>query len=54
MYGLYWRILPGPTWLKIIITVILVAAIIAVLFKFGFKAIEPYMPFTNDSSIDGG
>lgn len=45
MYGLLWRALPGPTWLRIIILLILAAAVVWVLFEYVFPVIEPYMPF---------
>ncbi|MFC7404650.1 hypothetical protein [Georgenia alba] len=32
MYGLIWRLLPGPRWFKAIEALILVAAVVAVLF----------------------
>ncbi|HEY3409872.1 MAG TPA: hypothetical protein VGK53_17015 [Propionicimonas sp.] len=44
-YGLVWRILPGPTGLKVVEALILVLAVVAVLFTWVFPVIAPYMPF---------
>ncbi|SEA51142.1 hypothetical protein SAMN02910418_01764 [Bowdeniella nasicola] len=49
MYGAIWRILPGPTWLRAILALLLLAAVIYVLFEFVFPVIEPYMPFQQDA-----
>ena len=49
-HGLVWRILPGPTALKVVETVILVLAVVAVLFTWVFPAVAPYMPF-NDNTV---
>lgn len=45
MYGLLWRALPGPTWLRIILALVLFAAVVWVLFEYVFPVIEPYMRF---------
>ncbi|MDY6142633.1 MAG: hypothetical protein SPI14_00270 [Arcanobacterium sp.] len=36
MYGLLWRALPGPKWLKVIELIILALAVVAVLFNWVF------------------
>lgn len=53
MYGWFFRSLPGPTWLRVIICLVLLAAIVVALFQWGFPAIAPYMPF-NDGLIGLG
>lgn len=50
MYGLLWRILPGPAWLRVIQLLILLLAVAAVLFLWVFPAIAPHMPF-NDQTV---
>lgn len=51
MYGWMFRhLLPGPRWLRVILTIIIVLAVIAVLFTWVFPAIAPYMPF-NDGLV---
>lgn len=51
MYGWVWRHLPGPTWLRALIALVLVAAVVAVCFTWVFPAIAPHMPF-NDVTVD--
>ncbi|MDE3724826.1 hypothetical protein PWG71_25855 [Nocardiopsis sp. N85] len=53
MYGLIWRILPGPWISKFIMALGLLAGTAALLWFFAFPAISPYMPF-NDGAIDVG
>lgn len=36
MYGFIWRHLPGPTWLKVVETIIIIFVIVAFLFLYGF------------------
>lgn len=36
MYGFIWRHLPGPTWLKVIESLVLVLAIVWLLFNYAF------------------
>ena len=49
-YGFVWRILPGPTALKVVAALILALAVVAVLFTWVFPVIAPYMPF-NDHTV---
>lgn len=51
MYGLIWRILPGPWASKFIMAVGLLAGACALLWFFAFPAISPHMPF-NDGAVD--
>ena len=50
MYGWMFRHLPGPLWVRILITVVLLAAIVVALFGWVFPAIAPHMPF-NDGLV---
>lgn len=45
MYGALWRILPGPAWVRVLILLVLVAAVVAACFTWVFPALAPYMPF---------
>ena len=47
MYGFIWRHLPGPLLVRILLALVLVAAVIAVLFLWVFPALAPIMPFNN-------
>lgn len=51
IYGAIWRALPGPTPLKVLQSVLLVALVVAVLFLWVFPRVAPYMPF-NDNTVD--
>ena len=45
MYGVLWRILPGPAWVRVLILVVLAAAVVAACFTWLFPAIAPHLPF---------
>ncbi|MBB6120491.1 hypothetical protein [Nocardiopsis algeriensis] len=53
MYGLIWRILPGPWISKFILALGLLAGALALLWFFAFPAISPHMPF-NDGAVEVG
>ena len=50
MYAWLFRLLPGPLWVRILLTVLVLAAIIVALFGWVFPAIAPIMPF-NDGLV---
>ena len=50
MYAWLFRHLPGPLWGRILLTVLVLAAIIVALFGWVFPAIAPFMPF-NDGLV---
>ncbi|WP_317492513.1 hypothetical protein [Haloechinothrix sp. LS1_15] len=45
MYAWIWRHLPGPTPLRALIAVLLIAAVIALLMLVIFPWLEPMLPF---------
>jgi hypothetical protein len=47
MYGFIWRHLPGPLLARILLALVLLAAVVAVLFLWVFPAVAPIMPFNN-------
>ncbi len=51
MYGALWRSLPGPIWLRAVLTLLLLAALVVLLFLWVFPTVAPLMPF-NDNTID--
>ena len=51
MYSWMFRHLPGPLWVRVLITLLALAAIVVVLFGWVFPAIAPYMPF-NEATIE--
>ncbi|MGW9631767.1 hypothetical protein ACWGST_13780 [Agromyces sp. NPDC055520] len=40
MYGALWRVLPGPVWLRIILVLLLVAAVVFALFTWVFPWVD--------------
>ncbi|MDN5899091.1 MAG: hypothetical protein L0H74_03395 [Brachybacterium sp.] len=50
MYGWLFRRLPGPLWVRVLLTVVLVVALIVALFAWVFPAIAPSLPF-NDGMV---
>ncbi|MEO3972744.1 hypothetical protein [Streptomyces sp. CAU 1734] len=52
MYGWIWRHLPGNTWMRAVISLVLVLAVVYVLFQYVFPWAEPLLPF-NDVTVDG-
>lgn len=50
MYAALWRSLPGPAWVRAVVCVVLVAAVVAVLFEWGFPALAEVLPF-NDNTV---
>jgi hypothetical protein len=53
MYGALWRLLPGPWPVKLLLSLLLFVAVVAVCFLWLFPAIAPYMPF-NGNSVQSG
>ena len=51
MYGALWRALPGPAALRLLLSVLLLAAVVAVCFVWVFPAVAPYVPF-NDTTVE--
>ena len=43
MYGWIWSKLPGPVWLRVIISIALVAGVLAVLVTWVFPAIDLWL-----------
>lgn len=51
MYGLVWRLLPGPWPSKLIMSLGMIAGAAALLWFVAFPAVSPHMPF-NDGAVD--
>lgn len=43
MYGALWRLLPGPWWVRLLIVLVLVAAVLYALFFHVFPWVAPYI-----------
>jgi hypothetical protein len=44
MYAWLFRHLPGPLWARILLSVLLLAAVVVVLFGWVFPALAPHLP----------
>ena len=51
MYAWLWRHLPGPAVVRVLLLVLLAAAVLAACFQWAFPAVAPYMPF-NDTTVE--
>jgi hypothetical protein len=51
MYGALWRILPGPWWLRVIILVVLLAAVLGACIVWVFPFIDHFVAPT-DSTVE--
>ncbi len=51
MYAAFWRLLPGPWWVKLFITLVVLAAVFYLLMEVVFPALSPLMPWT-DVAVD--
>lgn len=51
MYGVFWRVLPGPWPVKLIITLVLVAAILYGLVYFVFPWIDSLLEQESDVTV---
>lgn len=43
MYGALWRVLPGPWWVRLLIVLVLVAAVLYGLFFYAFPWVSPFL-----------
>ena len=53
MYAALWRVLPGPTWVRVLLCLVLLLVVVAVCFQWVFPAISPHLPFT-DNTVGAG
>ena len=53
MYGALWRVLPGPAWLRIIILLVAVAAMLAAFHFWLFPWIQPFIA-PQDATVGDG
>lgn len=51
MYAALWRRLPGPVWVRALICLVLILAVLAVCVTWVFPAVAPYVPW-NDVTVD--
>lgn len=53
MYGALWRVLPGPAWVRVLLLLVLAAAVVLVCFEWLFPIVAERMPF-NDPNVQTG
>lgn len=49
MYAAFWRMLPGPWWVKLIITLAILVGVFFLLMEVVFPYLSPLMPWTDVS-----
>jgi hypothetical protein len=49
MYAALWRALPGPWPVRLLVLAALAAAVVAGCFLWAFPALDPYMPFNQQT-----
>lgn len=52
MYLALWRVLPGPLWLRILICVVAIAAIVAALFFFVYPWVASVLTPRVESTVE--
>ncbi|HEX5427065.1 MAG TPA: hypothetical protein VFX00_01965 [Pedococcus sp.] len=50
LYAALWRSLPGPPWVRVLVCLVLFAAVVAACFLWLFPWVAPLMPF-NDNTV---
>lgn len=53
MYGWLWRHLPGPALVRVLILLVLAAAVVMALFTVVFPAVAPLLPLDQNTLGDG-
>ncbi len=51
MYGLIWRTLPGPAWFRVLVLLLLAAAIVLACFEWVFPWVSEYVPL-NENTVE--
>lgn len=51
MYGWFWRVLPGPLPVRLLLVLLAMLAVVALLFLVVFPAVEPLLP-VGDVTVD--
>ncbi|OEU96109.1 hypothetical protein [Streptomyces oceani] len=54
MYGWIWRHLPGNTYVRSLLSALLIMGAVFLLFQYVFPWAEPLLPFNNVTVDDGG
>ena len=54
MYAAFWRVLPGPAWVRALIVLALIAGSVYLLFEYVFPWLEPLLPLNEVTIGDEG
>jgi len=49
VYAALWRLLPGPTWARVLQCAVLAVVVVAVCFLWVFPAVSEHLPFTDNT-----
>ncbi|WP_187344379.1 hypothetical protein [Serinicoccus sp. CUA-874] len=52
MYAALWRALPGPVWVRLLLALLALAAVVVVCFTWLFPQLAPLLPL-NDPDVRG-
>lgn len=52
MYGWWWRILPGPWWVRLLLSLLVAAGVVLVCFAYVFPALADHLAI-NDGTVEG-
>ncbi|GAA0305944.1 hypothetical protein [Kineococcus aurantiacus] len=52
MYAAWWRSLPGPRWLKALVSLLVAAAVVLLCFEVVFPAVADRLA-VNDGTVEG-
>lgn len=45
MYSWIWRNLPGPVWMRLILSLVIIGAVVLALFEWVYPWLAPILPF---------
>jgi len=52
MYAWFWRHLPGPWGVRMVLSLLFFAAVVVLLFGLVFPAVESHLPFNDNTSVE--
>lgn len=53
MYAWWWRVLPGPWWVRALISLVVVAGVVVLCFEVVFPAVADHLAI-NDGTVESG
>ncbi|ABS01520.1 hypothetical protein FHR75_002137 [Kineococcus radiotolerans] len=52
MYGAWWRVLPGPWWVRLLISLLVAGGVVLLCFTVVFPAVADHLAI-NDGTVEG-